>query len=77
MTRVPDSAGRLHVQKRVDQRVLQDRSEWEKVKTAQRAQVTQQLRQQKVREFIQNLRDNAKISDRRKEVESANRQNVQ
>jgi peptidyl-prolyl cis-trans isomerase D len=62
---------------RVDQRVLQDRSEWEKVKTAQRAQVTQQLRQQKVREFIQNLRDNAKISDRRKEVESANRQNVQ
>ncbi len=62
---------------RVDQRVLKDRAEWEKVKTAQRAQVTQQLRQQRVRDFLQNLRDNAKISDHRKAVESANRQNVQ
>jgi peptidyl-prolyl cis-trans isomerase D len=62
---------------RVDQRVLQDRAQWEKTKTAQRAQVTQQLRQQRVRDFLQNLRDNAKISDRRKEIESAQRQQVQ
>lgn len=58
---------------RVDQRVEQDRSEWEKVKDAQRAQVTQQLRQQRVREFLLNLREQAKIVDRRKEVEVANR----
>lgn len=58
---------------RVDQRVEQDRAEWEKVKDAQRAQVTQQLRQQRVREFLLNLREQAKIDDRRKEVEVANR----
>ncbi|MDO8502374.1 MAG: peptidyl-prolyl cis-trans isomerase [Gemmatimonadaceae bacterium] len=62
---------------RVDQRVLQDRSEWEKVKAAQRAQVTQQLKQQRVRDFLQNLRESAKITDRRKEIEAANRQTVQ
>ncbi len=62
---------------RVDQRVMQDRSEWEKVKTIQRSQVTQQLRQQRVREFLQNLRETAKVKDRRKEIESAQRQVVQ
>jgi peptidyl-prolyl cis-trans isomerase D len=61
---------------RVDQRVAQDRSEWEKVKTVQRAQVTQQLRQQRVREFLQNLRETAKVKDRRKEIEAAQRQSV-
>jgi peptidyl-prolyl cis-trans isomerase D len=59
---------------RVDQRVIKERSEWEKQKVAQRAEVTDQLRQQKIRDFLQNLRDNAKITDRRKEVEAANRQ---
>ena len=62
---------------RVDRRVQQDRAQWEKEKAAQRAQVTQQLRQQKVRDFLQNLRDAAKITDRRKEIESAQRQMVQ
>jgi peptidyl-prolyl cis-trans isomerase D len=62
---------------RVDQRVLQDKAEWEKIKAVQRAQVTQQLKQQRVREFLQNLRDNAKVKDRRKEIEAANRQAVQ
>jgi peptidyl-prolyl cis-trans isomerase D len=62
---------------RVDQRVLQDKGEWEKQKTAQRAQVLQQLRQQRVRDFLQNLRDNAKIVDRRKQIEAANRQAVE
>jgi len=59
---------------RVDQRVMQDRSVWEKTKETQRAQLTNQLRQQKVRDFLQNLRENAKVTDRRKEIESANRQ---
>jgi peptidyl-prolyl cis-trans isomerase D len=58
---------------RVDQRVLQDRSVWEKTKETQRAQATNQLRQQKVRDFLQNLRESAKVVDRRKEIESANR----
>ena len=58
---------------RVDQRVLQDRAEWEKTKDAQRAQVVQQLKQQRVREFLANLRESAKVEDHRKEVESANR----
>jgi predicted Fe-S protein YdhL (DUF1289 family) len=61
---------------RVDQRVLQDRAQWEKIKETQRAQVTQQLKQQRVREFLTNLRETAKVTDRRKEVESANRQAV-
>lgn len=59
---------------RVDQRVIKERSEWEKQKVTQRAEVTDQLKQQKIRDFLQNLRDNAKITDRRKEVEAANRQ---
>jgi peptidyl-prolyl cis-trans isomerase D len=59
---------------RVDQRVLKDRSEWEAQKAVQRIQVSDQLKQQKIRDFLQNLRDNAKIVDKRKEVEAANRQ---
>ena len=58
---------------RVDQRVLQDRAEWEKQKDAQRATVTQQLKQQRVREFLANLRESAKVEDMRKEIEAANR----
>jgi peptidyl-prolyl cis-trans isomerase D len=61
---------------RVDQRVLQERSEWEKQKVAQRAQVTQQLKQQRVREYLANLRESAKVEDRRREVEFANRQAI-
>jgi peptidyl-prolyl cis-trans isomerase D len=61
---------------RVDQRVLQERSEWERQKAAQRAQVTQQLKQQRVREYLANLRESAKVEDRRREVEFANRQAI-
>jgi peptidyl-prolyl cis-trans isomerase D len=62
---------------RVDQRVLQDKATWEKGKLSQRADVVQQLRQQRVRDFLQNLREGAKITDRRKEIEAAQRQAVQ
>ena len=58
---------------RVDQRVLQDRAEWEKQKDAQRATATQQLKQQRVREFLANLRESAKVKDMRAEIEAANR----
>jgi peptidyl-prolyl cis-trans isomerase D len=62
---------------RVDQRVLKEKSEWEKQKDAQRASVLQQLRQQRVRDFMTNLRDNAKIVDKRKEIEASQRQLAQ
>jgi peptidyl-prolyl cis-trans isomerase D len=62
---------------RVDQRVIKEKTEWEKQKDAQRQTVLQQLRQQRVRDFLQNLRDNAKIVDRRKEIEAAQRQLAQ
>ena len=59
---------------RVDKRVMTDKAEWEKQKAVQRAQVTDQLKQQKIRDFLQNLREQAKVVDKRKEVEAANRQ---
>jgi peptidyl-prolyl cis-trans isomerase D len=62
---------------RVDERKLTDKAAWEKEKAAQRQTVLQQLRQQRVRDFLQNLRDNAKITDRRKEIEAAQRQLAQ
>jgi hypothetical protein len=52
---------------------LADSLAWEKQKEIQRSQVTNQLRQQRVREFLTNLRESAKIEDKRKEVEMANR----
>ncbi|MGK2961147.1 MAG: peptidyl-prolyl cis-trans isomerase [Gemmatimonadaceae bacterium] len=61
---------------RVDQRVLQDRATWEAQKEAQRMQVTQQLKQQRVREFLVNLRESATVKDKRKDVEAASRRAV-
>ncbi len=61
---------------RVDQRVLQDRATWEAQKDSQRMQVTQQLKQQRVREFLVNLRESATVKDKRKDVEAANRRAV-
>ncbi|MDP9178144.1 MAG: peptidyl-prolyl cis-trans isomerase [Gemmatimonadota bacterium] len=62
---------------RVDSRVVADSAAWAQQKDIQRAQVMNQMRQQRVREFLTNLRANAKIVDRRKEVEAANRQLVE
>jgi peptidyl-prolyl cis-trans isomerase D len=62
---------------RVDSRVVADSATWAKQKDVQRAQVLSQLRQQRVREFLTNLRANANIADRRKEIEAANRQLAQ
>lgn len=62
---------------RVDSRVVADSATWAKQKDIQRTQVLSQLRQQRVREFLTNLRANANIADRRKEVEAANRQLAQ
>jgi peptidyl-prolyl cis-trans isomerase D len=58
---------------RVDRRILSDSATWEKQKDAQRIQLTNQIRQQRIKEFLTNLRESAKIEDKRKEVEAANR----
>jgi peptidyl-prolyl cis-trans isomerase D len=58
---------------RVNKRTLANKADWEKQKASQRTSITEQLRQQRVRDFMQSLRDNAKIVDRRKEIEAAQR----
>jgi len=62
---------------RVNQRSPSDSAGWDKQKTIQRAQVTNQLRQARVREFLQNLRETARIEDNRKQVEAAFRRAAQ
>lgn len=62
---------------RVDTRVVADSAAWEKQKPVQRAQLTNQIRQQRIRQFLTNLRESAKIVDNRKQVESANRRAAQ
>ena len=54
---------------RVDRRVDADHAKWEEQKTAQRQSLIGQLRQQRVQAYLQQLRSNAKISDRRKEIQ--------
>lgn len=58
---------------KVNQRVVTDSLAWDTQKPVQRAQVIDQLRQQRVRDFLKNLRESAKVEDKRKEVELANR----
>lgn len=58
---------------RPDVRILADSAAWGKQKEIQRAQMTNQLRQQRIKEFLANLRASAKIVDHRKEVELSNR----
>jgi parvulin-like peptidyl-prolyl isomerase len=65
------------VVERVDRRVPASRAAFDKQKDALRQQALQQLRQQRVREFLTNLRAVAKIEDRRKQVESSARRTSQ
>jgi peptidyl-prolyl cis-trans isomerase D len=59
---------------RVDRRVDSDRTAWEAQKAAQRQQLMQSLRQQRIQAFLQQLRADAKIDDRRKSLAQAARQ---
>ena len=54
---------------RVDRRVDADHAKWEEQKTAQRQSLIGGLRQQRVQAYIQQLKSNAKITDRRKEIQ--------
>src|SRR5205814_394903 len=56
---------------RVDKRLLADSTEWQKQVPAQRAQRLQQLRQQKIQMFLQDMRKAAKVDDRRKAINAA------
>jgi parvulin-like peptidyl-prolyl isomerase len=58
---------------RVDRRVAADKGAWQAQKQQQREQVTAQLRQQRVRTFLEGLRESAKIVDRREELRDAAR----
>jgi peptidyl-prolyl cis-trans isomerase D len=61
---------------RVDRRVAADKGRWLAQKEQQRAQVTQALRQTRVRDYLADLRESAKIDDRRKEVLAAQRRSA-
>ena len=65
------------VVERVDRRVPANRAAFDAQKAGLRQQAMQQLRQQRVREFLTNLRAVAKINDRRKQVEASARRTSQ
>ncbi|WP_148306377.1 SurA N-terminal domain-containing protein [Gemmatirosa kalamazoonensis] len=58
---------------RIDRRVDADKGAWQAQKAQQRDQVTNALRQQRIREYLAGLRESAKIVDNRKDVQAAAR----
>jgi peptidyl-prolyl cis-trans isomerase D len=58
---------------RVDRRIPADSAAWTAQKAAQRQTRLQQLRQQRVQMFLQDLRKAAKVDDRRKQINAAAR----
>ena len=58
---------------RVDKRVVADSTAWAAQKEAQKTGRLQQLRQQKIQMFLQDIRKAAKIDDRRKAINAATR----
>jgi hypothetical protein len=58
----------------VDVRHLADSALFEKDKVQQRLAVQQRIREQAVQQYVQNLRMNASITDKRKEIQAAQRQ---
>jgi peptidyl-prolyl cis-trans isomerase D len=58
---------------RVDNRVVADSTAWAKQKDAQRTARLQQLRQQRIQMYLQDIRKAAKIDDRRKAINAATR----
>ena len=58
---------------RVDKRVVSDSTAWAAQREAQKTGRLQQLRQQKIQMFLQDLRKAAKVDDRRKQINAATR----
>lgn len=69
----PIRATNAIVVERVDRRVLSDPKAWAAQKATQRQIETDRARQQRVREFLDNLRLAAKITDHRKAIEAVTR----
>jgi peptidyl-prolyl cis-trans isomerase D len=67
--RTPDAVYVL----RVDRRVNADRSKWEAQRQVQRQLLGQSLRQQRVQQYLQDLRASAEVEDYRKQIEAAQR----
>jgi parvulin-like peptidyl-prolyl isomerase len=65
------------VVERVDSRIPANRATFEAQKAAVRQQALQQLRQERVRVFLANLKAVAKIDDKRKQVEASARRTTQ
>jgi parvulin-like peptidyl-prolyl isomerase len=65
------------VVERVDNRIPARRAVFDAQLEAQRAQALQQLRQERVREFLANLKAVAKVDDKRKQVEASARRTTQ
>ena len=59
---------------RVDQRKLADSAAWLAQRDQQRAQMIGSMRQQRVQQFLADLKQSAKISDHRQEINEATRQ---
>jgi peptidyl-prolyl cis-trans isomerase D len=62
---------------RVDNRIPASRAAFDAQIATLRAQALQQLRQQRVREFLTNLRAVAKVDDKRKQIEASARRTTQ
>jgi len=58
---------------RVDKRILADSSAWAAQKVAQRTTRLNQLRQQRLQMFLEDMRKAAKVDDRRKQIQAATR----
>jgi len=65
------------VVERVDNRIPASRAAFEAQKEVLRQQELQQLRQQRVRDYLSNLRAIAKIDDKRKQIEASARRTTQ
>lgn len=65
------------VVERVDKRVPANRAAFDAQKDALRQRELEQLRQQRVREFLSNLRAVAKVDDKRKQIEASARRSSQ
>jgi peptidyl-prolyl cis-trans isomerase D len=70
------STGEVVVE-RVDNRMPANRAAFNTQKETLRSQALQQLRQQRVREFLTNLRAVAKVDDKRKQIEASARRTTQ
>jgi peptidyl-prolyl cis-trans isomerase D len=62
---------------RVDRRAEASREEWEKQKDVQRQQTLNALRQARLRNFLEGLREKADLEDRRQQINAAARQQAQ